>query len=66
MRDLHEPTTHAQLIDRLSEIQLSLAAITIAGKQKPTPRELSDYATTVSILLRSLEQACNSTSPLTT
>lgn len=55
MRDLHKPTTHAHLIDHLSEIQLGCYYYC---KQAKTHSEgLSDYATTISVVLRSLEQA---------
>ena len=44
MKKLLEPTTHAQLIDRLSKIQLSLASIAHTSNAVPTEEEKLTYS----------------------
>lgn len=69
MKTLLEPTTHAQLIDRLSEIQLSLASVYHTGSVKPIEEEKLDYAVILKALARTLLEelpACNSLSNQTT
>ena len=56
MRKLLEPTTHAQLIDRLSKSQLSLASISATGSSVPIEQEKLTYSSVLRSIVRTLHE----------